>query len=315
LSKRFFNVFLILFFVCNISILYSQVNPSDYDDDEIDYDFGMKQNKADTLRMKYSFSKGDELVYRIVAFDSISIDYDIPLKKSRYERLLIKCDSVTPRNTFILSHRLIDYIGFESKGDIEGIKRTGSPWINRVVQIEIDSVGRRLNEIADDTLRAAMSPGGAFNPVLFFPFEFSERLQNQSWNISGMMKMQENGVPYPLLRYSALFKSNRKLDTLDHKCVDLEFIRTGQGSVGIVTEDTKIKATNVINSAGNIYISEELNIPIFYRMTQEQKLTLHFPNDIHKPGWHYTNISYTLDSYNPAPKIENNVPKNVRKNP
>ncbi|MBI5324377.1 MAG: hypothetical protein HZB41_03715, partial [Ignavibacteriae bacterium] len=110
---------------------------------------------------------------------------------------------------------------------------------------------------------------------------------------------------------SSLFRAKGLIDTLDDNCARFEFIKTAQGSIPVVTENENFKVTNVINGFGIMDISTTRNVPVHFFSSVEQKLTLHFPDDVTKPGLHYINSFFTLESIQHR-KNSNNSKKNKK---
>lgn len=261
--------------------------------------------KKDTACYNYVFNPGDTITYRATATDSIIIDYGTPLIKQRYELIRIVCDSVNKKTGRIfLSQELLNYISEESWGENKGIMRTESPWIGRKVWYEIDSVGTRYSYGVDDSTRAAMSPGGAFQPNIIIPFKNRCKITEESWSYSGVIDLPENGFPVPVERQSTLFRAMPSKDTLGYPCYKFQYIRSAQGAVTLLTNDVKIYTSTINISHGEMFFHKEFNIPVHYYANIEQKLTIDMPTTGKQPGVHYMIINYVLDEYKPAKKIK-----------
>ncbi len=283
---------LILFLLILTTIpLFSQVDEDIY-----------VPKKKDTVCFHYKFQPGDTITYRLTAQDSIVIDFGTPLLKTRYELIRIVCDSVSENGHYFISQELVNYIGEESRGDMTGIQRTDSPWTGRKVWFEIDSVGKRYSIGVDDTLKAAMSPGGPFQPNLIFPFKNDCKVIDESWSYSSEIELPENGFPVPVVNQNTLFRAMKPKDTLRYECNRFQYIRTAQGAVALLTEDTKIRTKTVNTSHGMVFFHKEHSIPVHYHANIEQKLTIETPDSGIRPGFHFTIIDYTLDQYIPAEK-------------
>ncbi len=252
---------------------------------------------TDTVCFKYSFEKGDTLTYSIVSMDSIAINFGAPLIKSRNELLMVVCDSVSTRGSFFLTLELIDYVGFENYGASSNKEIKETPWKGRSVQIEIDSLGKRLSWSVDDSTKGAMSTGGAFQPYLFFWFKESCKIVDETWMVQSMDELPENGIPVPAMNQSTLFRARKNLDTLNEKCSSFEFIKTGQGSVRVNDGKTSMLVSSIINSFGVLDISIEKKIPVHFYYTVEQKLTIQVAPDDKQQGWHYITSNFTLHQF------------------
>lgn len=273
-------IFQIFFFICIQSI---------FCDDDL-----LLINQPDTICYKLRFEQYDTLVYLIESKDSIIINYETPLTKIRKEKLEIICDSVSPQGTFILKLKLIDFHSFESKGNERNKERKTSSWLNRMSIIEIDSLGNRIRNTIEDTTRAGLCPGGAFQPYLLFPFSESCKNIGESWIVESTDVLVENGIPVPVLKYSSFFRAKGIIDTLGEKCSRFEYIKTGQGSYELVMSRDTFFVTNVVNGYGKYDISNLNLVPLHYFATIEQKLTLNLPNGSKMPGLHFISSDFTL---------------------
>lgn len=255
----------------------------------------------ETVCFKYKFNPGDTLVYYVAAFDSIVIDYEAPLMRTRYEHILLVCDSVSKNGRFFISQMLINYFSKESRENIRDVERHTSPWLNRRVQYEMDSLGKRYSFRLDDSLKASMSTGGAFNPPLLQIIGEHCKHIGESWNVNTQFDLPENGIPVPLVRMSYLLRAGKPYDTLDSRCNKIEYISTGQGSFRLLTERENMKVTSILNGHGALSIDTAHNILVHHFSTVEQKLTIIVDDEITKPGLHFTNINYTLIDYKLSP--------------
>lgn len=250
----------------------------------------------DTVSFAYKFFPGDKLVYKVESKDSIIFDFGDPLVRSRYERFRVECDSVSADGLFHLSLTYTDYIAEESFGEMKNVRRDTSPWSNRTIKLTIDSLGKRYSVKPDNYNLAAIAPGGAFQPYLFFSFEENRKAVNESWYIAGTDSLYENGVPAAMLEHNNLFRAGADIDTLDYKCSQFRFVRTANGSFSMKTNEQSIATTVVINSGGNLMISKELQIPIHLFQTIEQKLRVYLSEDSVKIGTHFSNTTFVLES-------------------
>lgn len=259
--------------------------------------------KRDTFSFRYRFQKGDTLIYNIFSHDSISINYSEPLMRLRQEKIMITCDSVTPQGDFCLTQRLIYFKSKESYLEEKNITRNTTAWFNVPVYLEIDSLGRRKKVYNPDTLRAAIAPGGAFQPFLFLPLanddcDTNTKLTKESWMVSGLTDIPENGMPVPLLRYNLLYRMIGYMDTLDFKSLlKMDFIVTSQGSIAVISDDVKVKTSSVNNAGGSIFWDTANWVPKMYVHTVEQKLTIYYSADKTEPGMHFIHSTYILDKF------------------
>ena len=264
---------------------------------------------------RYNFFQGDTLVYRVYAHDSIIIGMDKPLLRIREEHHQIVCDSVGKKNGYYyLNMKMIDYNAIESNNNMKNIERKSSPWLNRKVFFVMDSLGNRISSKVENENLFAMSPGGAFNPHLFFSINGYCKNAKESWISQSLDTLAENGNPYPLVERTLLFRAYEEKDTLGQICLNLTYISTGQGSVSLATEKENITVTSVLAGSGNMYISKKDLIPVYKFANIEQKLRIFTPEDEDgNPAWHFTSMEYFLEKFKPG-KFRYETPKNNKKN-
>jgi len=233
----------------------------------------------------------------VVSYDSLSVDYEDPIRRTRVEYIEVICDSIDSKEHYYLNIKLVKYSCIESNKDVKNLESFDSPWIGRNVYIEIDSLGDRFNSTVDDSLNYAVAPGGAFQPYLFFPFLRSCKSIEETWIVNSHDNLVENGVPTSKIRQFSLMRMKSPIDTLGERCASMEYVRTSQGTESILQAGYRVYVTSVMNGFGTIRISLERFIPIHYYASVEQKLTFTFPKNVTKPGYHYIVTNYTLDRY------------------
>lgn len=296
------NLIKLLFLVSFLSnqITYSQIF---YDESEADENYDPKQDMIieEIQGFKLKFFRGDTLRYRVASHDSILVDYDVPLVKTRFELYELICDSVSRNGKYYLRMKLISYIADERKGNSPLIRRETHPWIGRNVFISLDSLGKRYSVDIDDSTLYAMSPGGAFQPTLFVPFGDTYKFINESWSFNSLDTLVENGCPFPLVKQAFLFRAEHPIDTLDHQSVRFRYIRTATGAVTVISDDTKLRIDAILNGSGNMIISSSDYIPVHHFANIEQKMSLKYPDDTQIPIWHYNSTDFILDDLKPGP--------------
>ncbi len=296
------NIFLLFLFITTVG-LFAQ-NDSTYSEEPFN----------EIICYRYNFYQGDTLTYRIHAHDSIIVGMDKPLLRIREEFYQVVCDSVGKKNGYYyLSIKLTNYNAIESNENLKNVDRKTSPWTNRKVFLVIDSLGNRISSKVDNENLFAMSPGGAFNPYLFFPINGFCKNAKESWISQSMDTLAENGNPYPLVERTLLFRAHEEKDTLGQICLNLAYISTGQGSVILRTESEKISVTSVLAGSGNMYISKKDLVPVYKFANIEQKLRIYTPEDEDgNPAWHFTSMEFFLEELKPG-KLRNAPPKIQKK--
>lgn len=250
----------------------------------------------------YSFRLNDTLLYLVHSYDSIVVDYEEPLLRIRNEVYRYICDSILEGKKFRFQCELIDFGGIDIK-DTNRVEYSESEWIGRKIWLILDSVGNRFSFILDDSNRSGKSPGGFFQPHLFFRFSDGCKKQNETWLIRTTDDLPENGIPVSILRHTMLFKMIGEVDTLGDKAIRTEFIRTGQGSVRLNNPILPMKLSAVINSYGFLDISKDKKIPIHLFTTVEQKVTLTSEEKL-SHIMHYIHTNYRLIEFRAGNEIQ-----------
>ncbi len=276
------TVFSLIIFVCAIS-----ANAQDFP----------AVIEQDTVCFKYSFSKGDSLLYLVTASDSISLERQPELIKRRTETILLVCDSVSADGHFFLTQSLVGFAARESIRDTSTMMRFASPWLNRRASFEIDEAGKRYSWKVDDSTREAVDPGGAFQQNLIFPIMESCKRINESWMVRTTDDLPENGVPAPLREQTTMFRALEPLDTLGEHCNRFQISLTGQGVAVVGVEGRKIRTTSIITTYGVMEISTEKHVPIHFFVTSETKLKIETQRGLSTQGKQFNRMNYTLVSY------------------
>ena len=253
------------------------------------------------LCFKYGFQEGDTLFYRVEAHDSIIVNFDEPLTKTRWQRIKFVVDSINEEKIH-MSRTLVDYISEESKGDVKNVRRKSHPWVGKTVQIVFDSSGNRFSQSIEDSTKAYNSPGSAFAPYMIFPLGGKCKFLNESWLVNSVDTVAENGFPFPIIDQTSLFRTVGYLDTLGHEAKRIRYVKTAQGQMYLVTEEQNIYVHSVINSGGKLTLDKKTDIPLHFFATLEIKAKVKYPDGTEQPTKHFTTADYTLDRYLPAKK-------------
>lgn len=256
------------------------------------------ESRKEEICFKYSFRKGDSLTYSCQSRDSIYMPYRETILRSRKETIAVVCDSVSPEGLFRIVEVLKSAEITESGKDVGEQTRSETPWLGRKVWFWIDSVGMRHSFGAEDTLQAASSPGGAFQPHLFFMLGGTCHKLRKSWDVDTTVDLPENSIPAPILKYYSLFRNLPYTDTLGQKYRTGQYSLTGQGSTHVFTaQSDTIRMTTVIAQFGKFLWGNMVNAPAHFYATTENKFTVTFGAsnpDGKVVGKHYINTYYTL---------------------
>lgn len=297
--KRVFSIATILNFFLwfyNSDLILSQNSIDDF-----------TQENYDTIYcIKYHFNLGDTLIYYLESYDSIIVDFEKPLLKQRFEEIQITCDSIKNK-IFYLTYQLTNYLGFERQDEKEKVQRTSSPWIGKKILIAIDSLGNRYKLAYDDTLSAAVCPGGAFQPPLLIKLadSISCYKSNSFWFTESLDELVENAFPVPLVRQASLLRITGTIDTLGKHCVRINSIKTAQGSYNVYSQKDTIKISNVIAGAEILDLDTISCKIVHLTTTVEQKLSISIGNQEPKKGLHYIYTNYKLVDEKKRKNIKN----------
>ncbi len=303
-----------LIFLISISSVFANLQDTTIIEDNVNLSAFGDTISRDTTCYKFKFLSGDTLIYKIVSLDSITMGFDLPLIKSRIEKVRIICDSIDFDGKYNLSFELIKFNSTERQGESKEIARTTNPWLNRKSYIKIDSLGVRYSVGIDDTTKASLCPGGGFQPFMFSQIKESCKINNETWMNIYLMELAENGYPYPLVRMSYLYRAKGLKDTLNKTFKHYEYINTGQGSLEFNNKETKVSISNVINAHSRVFLDKDFDRIVYQFSTQEQKLRIKGKNDETTNGYHFTNSEFFLETYFPKFIDEKLDKSNKRKN-
>ena len=126
------------------------------------------QAALDTVRLRYHFSPGETVTYRVVSRDSI-VMLDSARRTFANERVEIieyRCDTVLV-DGYVMTMTLKEYAATESMNGIPPVTRTSHPWVGRPVTFLMGPTGNREREsLLEMTTEPGVAPGGPFAPLL-----------------------------------------------------------------------------------------------------------------------------------------------------
>ena len=254
----------------------------------------------DTLCFQYHFLPGDSLLFKVEANDSIAFGLAERYAKQRFEWLSVVCDSITQQGHYALHFEVLAAkeitVAYPA---MDTVLRETSPWKGRLSYVVMDSLGHRLRTWVDDPQRAALTLGGAFQPVPIPTLDTSCGRQNQSWTVRDTTLWVENGVPSPAVRYQALVRVLDKADTLGMRFNQLQYTKSGIGRMlmpasaqtGAMTFDA------VINAYGKLSLETSRRIPFHLFATSENKISITAGGRT-KEGRHFITMNYHLMQLN-----------------
>ena len=246
----------------------------------------------DTICFRYEFVSGDTLIYTIDAADSISFEGDPVLLKVRREVVSVICDSAEV-DRYHLRFTLRNNVEKQTTGR-DSTKRDGSPWTGRDAFVTIDTLGNRLSVRVDDDERAALAPGGAFQPMILPTLGEACGVQNQSWLVEDTTLLVENGVPEPVFTHSTLWRVLDEVDTLGRQFRQIQYTQTALGRVQVVSPRVNVDMQGVIAAFGKLTLDSELLVPYHLFATSEDRLEITTPNGAIRKGKHQLSMHVRL---------------------
>lgn len=260
---------------------------------QLERGFEMPPLGTDTTCFRYHFVPGDTLIYTIEASDSVAFLGDPVLLKIRRSVVSVICDSVTPKGHYRLRVTLRHVVERQTTVS-DSSEHEGSPWVGREAFLEIDSLGVRHAVWVDDDHRAALTPGGAFQPLLLPTLGESCGVQNQSWMVQDTTLMVENGVPEAAYAHATLWRVIDKADTLGRRFHQIQYTQTGLGTVEVNSDRVKLTMHAVIAAYGKLSLDAELQVPFHLFATSEDRLEITHANGQAQKGKHLTSMHARL---------------------
>jgi len=282
--KRDVLFFFVYIFICTSSIFAQQ--------------FPDVVNTKDSSRYMYAFLAGDTLLYEAVSRDSVLMDKQAPLLRERTERFLLSCDSVDQKGRMYVSQRLIDIKISEYSGISQIIDRTSHDWLNKKISFIMDSTGKRYGFGSSDSISSMLSPGSAFQPIMLQNLGSGYHFINSGWIIEDTLDIPEFGIPAPMITFLSSMRARSNFDTLNMQCSRFESTISGQGTYQTKTNSGQtLRTTAIIAGYARMSLSKELNIPIHFFGTNENKTTLTLNTSkgiVEQKAKHYVTTNITL---------------------
>jgi len=255
-------------------------------------------NPKDSSLYIYTFTAGDTLFYEAISRDSILIEKQAPLLRERTERFILSCDSVDQKGRMHLSQRLIDIHISEYSGISQINERKHHDWLNTKISFIIDSSGKRYGFGSPDSISSLLSPGSAFQPMMFQSLGGEFHLINSGWIIEDTVDAPEFGIPAPMIKYLASMRARPRFDTLKMQCSRFESTISAQGTYQTRTSSGQIlRTTGVIAGYARMALSTSLHVPIHFFGTNENKTTLSISTAkgiMEQKAKHYVTTNITL---------------------
>lgn len=247
----------------------------------------------DTLCFRYTFNAGDSLLYLVQSEDSILFAGEPTLIKSRTEFVLVSCDSVIQPNVYRIHLTVLDARELQ-RTTTDSVRRSSSPWIGRTSTLVIDSAGNRIEMSADNASNAAMSPGGAFQPLIFPTFGELCGRQNESWLFRDTIALVENSVPPAAYEHATLWRVLDRADTLSRRFFQIQYTQTGIGALLFRMDQGAVNVRAQVAAFGKLTMDSTLQVPFHLFATSENKIVMTTPQGAERKGKQLVSVHISL---------------------
>lgn len=190
---------------------------------------GTSEKGGEPLVLRYDFSEGESVTYRLLSYDSIVVWDKAPkvLVRQRIERMTYRCDTILPEG-YGMTLTLDDAVVREQFDSLPWMVRSDHPWIGKPVRFLMAPNGERLR-LRDTMETHGSMPGAPFQPLLI---PHLGRADTVSIGAGGVferaMWLLDNVYPPVQWTGGAIRKIIKRADTLGHSTVLVELSETGQ---------------------------------------------------------------------------------------
>lgn len=183
----------------------------------------------DSYVLRYDFSQGESVTYRVLSYDSIVVWDHQPrvLIRERAERVNYRCDTVLP-DGYGITVTLLDAVVREQFDTLPWVVRADHPWVGQPIRFLMGPDGDRIR--LRDTLKVTGSmPGAPFQPLLVPALGGADTVSVGAGSVfERKMWLLDNVYPPVQWQGGVIRKILGTLDTLGHSTVVVELSETGQ---------------------------------------------------------------------------------------
>jgi hypothetical protein len=230
--------------------------------------------ELDTVRVRYNFTQGQEITYRMVTHDSVAMWDTVPriIMAERVEMVNVRCDTILPEG-FLLTMTLQSYVATETRPGVGSAVRESHPWVGREVTFLLGPTGEHISLLPYDT-SAGSSPSGPFRPLLLPPLGDSITWIGASGNFNADYWLYENTFPPVRFAGTCFRVIPRRTDTLGHSALAVALSHVGR--IAYAVPGSEMMNTSVVNGSGVYYLATDLGYPVGgdYEMIANLKFTL-----------------------------------------
>ncbi len=248
---------------------------------------------ADPLLLRYRFTPGLQLIYRVLSYDSIIVVDTVSrtLARERAELVGIRCDSVLP-DSYVMTMVTMDYNALERAAGPEA-ERGDHPWVGRVLRFRMTPNGRRLTLLTTGRETPATSPGGPVAPLLLPNLGDDTAFIGVSTAFKNDQWLVDNAFP-PVMWNGNVFRAvPRRFDTLGQTVVEVELSEVGGSRYQQPGTDNPAVGAKC-NGGGSYFLSAALGYPIAGAYNQINNFSMTFPGGHSVNGRHSLGMMFEL---------------------
>lgn len=253
--------------------------------------------RNDSYVLRYDFSEGETVTYRVLSYDSIVIWDEAPrvLIRQRAERISYRCDTILPEG-YGMTVTLEQAVVRERLDTLPWMVRTEHLWVDRPIRFLMKEDGERVRLRETPELSGSM-PGAPFQPLLIPHLGGADTVSVGAGSVfEREMWMLDNVYPPIQWKGGTFRKILGTADTLGHPTLAVELSEVGQVwyTPPPVGTDTLVTHTRV-NGGGRYWIDFDAGYPV----TGEYQLigNITFTNSAgeERMGRHTISMEFQLD--------------------
>lgn len=254
------------------SALYAQGDLSQYGTKATGF---KPYDKGDTVCPEYTLMPGDTLWFRVVGTDTMTFKNDPnTLVKERTEVWRVAVESVDAGGLVRVVTTLEAFFSREKSRDIS-VEREESEWIGLRNISALYADGRRPGIDTLSPRTAGVAPGGAFQPMFFFPKGDTCKFANESWLLSSVEVTPESSFPPARRKSTWLHRALPSMDTLGRDVCHISINSTGNATAELPAKGaTPLKAVNRFTESGSEWLDKEWGIPVAQLVFSAHDITI-----------------------------------------
>lgn len=256
--------------------------------------------------VRYRFTQGEEVRYRVVAVDSILLHdrQDKRLSRRRVEVVKYRCDSILPDGNYLVTVEWTDYAATERYDTLPEVIRTTHPWIGHPRSFIMTPTGHRVDMVRYDKVAGA-APGGPFAPLAIpclgegIEARGNDIFPNKQWLFDNVFPpVMWNGTTYRNLQ--------GVIDTLGEELELVELTETARAYYIPTGMPDSILTESRINGAGRYLLSSKKGYPVGGTYDLIADITLNNSHGETVEGRHV--MSTIIELYNDQPALDESAP-------